>query len=408
MTILFVSNYFPPEVNAPANRLSEHARVWVQREREVEVLTAVPNFPEGRIYDGYRNRLTRETVDGIETLRVPMYVAPNQGTVRRTLSYLSFMISAAWFAGKVRRRPEVVVATSPQFFAALGGWQVARRFQVPFVLEIRDLWPDSIVAVGALPDSPLIRLFRRLERFVYRKADHIVVVTESFRDKLIADGVPPEKLSVVRNGVDLGSVQCPSSESLKTRRRELGLQDRFVASYVGTMGMAHRADVLLDAAERCVDENIVFVLAGAGAEVDRIRERGRDLSNVLVLPKLPRREALDIVALSDVSVVHLRRSPLFRTVIPSKMFEAMAMGTPVLLGVEGEAREILEEAGGGLAFEPEDPDALLRCIERLKANPELQIQLAAAGVRHVAQHFDRRVLAERYLEILDRVTHRWV
>ena len=402
MRILFVTNYFPPEVNAPATRVVEHGRVWAEEGHQVEVLTAVPHFPEGRIHAGYRNRLTREELDGVDVLRVPMYTAANRGTVRRTLSYLSFMLSSVLHGRRLRRRPDVVVATSPQFFAGLAGWWIARRLRVPFVLEVRDLWPDSIVAVGALPDSPVIRLFRRLERFLYERAAHIVVVTDAFQLKLQEKRVPAEKISVVKNGVDLEAVRTPSPERREELRRELGLEGRFVVSYVGTLGMAHRADVLLEAAERSPDPDVLFLLVGAGSEAEAIAERARALPNVRVLEKRPRNEALELVALSDASVVHLRRSPLFTTVIPSKMFEAMALGTPILLGVKGEAREILAKSGAGLPFEPENPDALLDRIRELRSDPELRSRLSRRGPPFVAEHFDRRVLARRYLEVLEK------
>lgn len=411
MNLLFVSNHYPPEVNAPATRLAEHTRVWAADGHGVDVLTAVPNFPEGKVYEGYRNRWTVEERGGATVHRVPVYLAPNRGTVRRGLAYLSFLVSAVGHARRIRSSPDVVVATSPQLLAGLAGWRVARRFGVRFVLEVRDLWPDSVVAVGALKDGPVVGLLRWLERFLYRRADHVVVVTDAFVEELVARGVPREKISVVKNGVDLSELPVPSTEERGRLRRELGLEDRFVASYVGTLGMAHRADVLLDAAELAAtseapaDDRLAFLLAGGGAQrdalVDRLRER--DPGNVLLLEKRPRERALELVAASDVSVVHLRASELFTTVIPSKMFEAMALGRPVVLGVDGEAREIVEASGAGSFVRPEDPEALLRAVRRLRDDPGLRTRQGAAGPAFVREHFDRRVLARRYTGILRAV-----
>ena len=203
-SVLFLSNYFPPEVNALASRTAEHARRWAEHGGDIQVLAGPPHFPEGRIYDGYRNRFVIERSDGVGILRVPMYVTANQGFVRRTLSYVSYMISAVWYAGRAPSRPGVVVASTPQFFAGLAGWLVSRRLRRPFVLEVRDLWPESIIAVGALRYGFLVRLLERLETFLYRSADHVVVVSPAFREHVESRGVPPQDITVLPNGVDSG------------------------------------------------------------------------------------------------------------------------------------------------------------------------------------------------------------
>lgn len=412
--ILFISNYFPPEVNAPATRTAEHTRIWSGGGTDVQVLTSAPNFPEGAVFDGFENRLTRDRDGGVEVLRVPMYISPNRGTVRRTLSYLSFMVSAAWHGPRRLRRPDVVVATSPQFFAAFAGWWVARAFRVPFVLEVRDLWPDSIVAVGAFEESLLIRFFRRLERWVYDKAHHIVVVTDSFVGDLEAKGIPSEKISVVKNGVDLEAFPIELLDSRDEVREKLGLSDRFVASYIGTLGMAHRADIILDAAELAAasddpeDRRLAFLLVGTGAQREEIEARLAEagLDNVVLLDKQPRAEALALLAASDVSLVHLRAAELFQTVIPSKIFEAMAFGRPIVLGVDGEARRIVEGAGAGRFAPPENPTEMLAAVRSLRDDASLWSDMSEAGRRLVATSYDRRQLAERYVAILQGVAAR--
>ncbi len=405
MRILFVSNNFPPEVNALATRLSEHGREWVRMGHEVEVVTDVPNFPEGEVYAGYENRLTRETVDGMSVTRVPMYVAENRGTVRRTLSYLSFMASAMLF-GRPERRPDVVVASSPQMFTAVAGLVLARRLGVPFVLEVRDLWPESIVAVGAMERNAIIRAFEALERYLYRAADHIVVVTDAFERALVEKGVPPGKISVLKNGMDLETFDQPlDEEALGRLRREYDLEGKFVASYIGTIGMAHRADILLEAARRCNDPDTVFLVVGTGAERERLAAAAQEAAspNFRLVPKQPKEMVPYFMALTDVSVVHLRRSPLFETVLPSKLFEAMGNGKPVVLGVEGEAKETLEAAEAGIAIPPEDADALAAAVAQLRQNPVQFGVLAENGRAYVRAHHDRRALAHRYAETLARV-----
>ena len=406
MRILFVSNYFPPEVNAPATRLYEHAIQWVKDGHQVEVLTSVPNFPEGEVYDGYTNAFMREEVEGIEVTRVPMYITPNEGTIKRTLSYISFMLSAWWYGRRRRAKPDVVVATSPQFFAVIGGYLIARREDVPYVMEVRDLWPESVVAVGAMERNAIIRFFERIERALYEKADHVVVVTNAFKRSIQEKGIAGEKISVVKNGADLDAWSEPLDEDrLAALRDRHGLRDRFVISYIGTVGMAHRVDVMLEAARMCDDPEVVFVVVGTGAEWDGLNAQQDELQldNVRLVGKVPKEEVPYFLEMTDASLVHLKASPLFKTVIPSKIFEAMVTRTPIILGVEGEAQEIVEEADAGICVPPEDAGAILDAVMQLKSNPKLYAQLASNGYSHVHQYYDREKLAGRYAALLQKI-----
>jgi len=405
MRLLFISNYFPPEVNAPATRLVEHARQWVADGHGVEVMTSVPNFPEGRIYEGYRNRYQEEIVDGIPVLRVPMYVAENKGMLKRTLSYISFMISCILYHRR-SRRADVVVATSPQFFAAIGGYVVARLKRAPFVLEVRDLWPDSVVAVGAARRSPIIRFFEKVEVFLYRRSDHIVVVTQAFKRHIVGKGIAEKKISILKNGFDMASLRKPlDADLLEEMRAEFSLEGRFVASYIGTIGMAHGVEILLEAARRCDDPEIVFTIVGTGAERARIEEMQRELQlpNVRLIEKQPKNRVPYLLALSDVSIVHLRDTPVFQTVIPSKIFEAMALKRPIVLGVRGESEEIIRKAGAGIPIQPENADELVEAVQRLKKDRELYDQMARAGYDYVHEYHDRCELARQYWTILEGV-----
>ncbi|MDX1545975.1 MAG: glycosyltransferase family 4 protein [Rhodothermales bacterium] len=408
MRILFISNNFPPEVNAPATRLYEHARQWVRDGHDVEVLTSAPNFPEGRVYDGYENRFTTGEVDRIKVTRVPTYIAPNKGILRRTLSYVTYMASARWYARRLQQKPDVVVATSPQFFAGIAGYLMSRYQRVPFVLEIRDLWPESIVAVGALKRNAVIRFFERLERFLYERAEHIVVVTNAFKRFIVDKGIRPDKITVLKNGADLETWGAPlEAAKVAALRRRHGLDGKFVVSYIGTIGMAHRADVLLEAARRCPDPDVVFMVVGTGAERAALeaRQAALGLPNFRLLGKVPKDEVRYLMALTDVSAVHLKASPLFKTVIPSKIFEAMASRTPIVLGVEGETKEILAEAGAGIPIEPENAGALVEAVLRLKREPALYARMAQSGYQHVHTHYDRSRLARRYAALLEQVAH---
>ncbi|MBN8281503.1 MAG: glycosyltransferase family 4 protein, partial [Gammaproteobacteria bacterium] len=341
MRILFLTHYFPPEVNAPASRTFEHCREWVRRGHEVHVLTGVPNHPAGRIYPGYRNRvLAHETVDGIRVHRVLTVPAANAGFLGRTANYFFYLLMATLVA-PLLPRVDVVISTSPQFFCGLAGYFASRLKRVPWVLEIRDLWPESIVAVGAMKESWATRFLAYLESFAYRKADAIVSVTDSFVAHISARG-GAGKVTVITNGVDL-EFYTPATDGARLAA-EFGVTNRFVAAYVGTHGMAHGLDAILRAAVRLRDEpGIAFLMAGDGAEREQlVKERDRlGLGNVFIVGQQSKDRMPGIWALTDVSLVLLRKRPTFESVIPSKIFEAMAMAKPIVLGVRGESQRIV-------------------------------------------------------------------
>lgn len=405
MRILFLTDNFPPEVNAPASRTFEHCRAWVQAGADVTVITGAPNFPTGRVFAGYRNRLIqREAVDGVKVVRVWTYMAPNSGVLRRTLDFLSFMI-AATVVGLFVRRPNVIVATSPQIFTACAGRALGAVLGVPFVFELRDLWPASIRAVGAIRNNRVIALLEQLELFLYRGAAAIVALTHAYRDNLVARGVRPERITVVRNGVDLARFSPrPRDPRLEA---ELGLAGKFVAGYIGTHGAAHALETLLEAAailQACEEASDVrLLLVGDGAARDTLvaRAAAMGLRNVLFVASAPRDEVARYWALLDVSITHLKRDPLFSTVVPSKLFESMAMGVPVLHGVAGESAALVESEGVGVMFPSEEPGALADAILTLAHDPErrhtLSIRCRAAAARH-----DRTRLALQMLEVLKR------
>jgi len=397
MHILFLSHYFPPEVNAPASRTYEHCKQWVRDGQEVTVVTCAPNHPRGKVYAGYRNRLfQREERDGIHIVRLWTYVTPNEGFIRRTLGYVSFMLASIVVAPWLKKA-DVIVTTSPQFFNGLAGYFVSRLKRTPWVLEIRDLWPESIVAVGALTNRFAIRLLSRIELFAYRKADRIVVVTDAFKRYIVAKGIAPRKIEVITNGVDLTLFR--QSDGANAVARELALEGKFVASYFGTHGMAHRLETVLHAAEELRGyDDIVFLLVGDGAERDRLvalRDE-MQLTNVVMLGQQPKQRMPDLWDLSAVSLALLKKSELFKTVIPSKIFESLAMETPVILGVEGESAEIIRAAAAGFCIEPENSSELAARVLELYRNPKLVARLGANGRRHVEEHYDRMVLARRY------------
>ena len=406
MHILFLTDNFPPEVNAPASRTFEHCREWVRVGHRVTVITGAPNFPKGKVFTGYRNRLwQRETMEGIQVVRVWTYITANEGFARRTLDYLSFMVTG-FLASLIQSRPDVIVGTSPQFFTNCAAWMLSVFRWRPFVFELRDLWPESIKTVGAMKDSVLLRLLERLELFLYRRALAVVAVTESFRRNLVSRGIDPNKIAVVLNGVDLSRFH-PLARDPELAER-FGLTGKFVLGYIGTHGMAHALETILEAALRIRElpegANVRFVLLGDGARKQALKETAERmrLDNVVFLDTVPKADVPRYWSLLDVSIIHLKKRSEFTKVIPSKLFECMGMGIPVLHGVAGESADIVEREGVGLVFEPENVDALCERLLRLKRDHALYGQMKVQSLKATSR-YDRIAQARKMLAVLERV-----
>jgi glycosyltransferase involved in cell wall biosynthesis len=409
MHILFLSDNFPPEVNAPASRTFEHCCEWVKAGHQVTVITCAPNFPRGEVFGGYRNRLWQtEEMSGIRVIRVWTYITANEGFLKRILDYMSFMLSA-FLAALFVRKVDVVVGTSPQFFTAVAAFITSLLKRRPWIFELRDIWPESIRTVGAMRSSRVLDLLEKLELFLYRRADAIVAVTHAFRDNLIARGIDGGKIFVVTNGVDTS--RFAPREKDPELVAKLGLQGKFVAGYIGTHGMAHALETILDAAREIRAEadgdRFRFLFLGGGSNkaalVARAAEDGLD--NVIFVDTVPKDEVVRYWSLLDTSIIHLRRSPLFETVIPSKLFECMGMGIPVLHGVRGESAMIATQEQVGLTFEPEDAVDLCRALRVLVSEPETLQRLRDSGPL-AAIKYDRLVLAQNMLTIIEGVTRK--
>lgn len=403
MRILALSHYYPPEVNAPASRLSEHARVWREAGHEVTVVTCAPNHPAGTLYPGYRNRLWQEEIiDGIRVIRLWTWLAANEGFLPRIANYVSYLLSVLVWMWRLPRA-DVVMSTSPQFFCGLAGWFLKRKHR-PWVLEIRDLWPESIVTVGAMKRGFAIRLLERIEAFAYRHADLVVSVTDGFVPHIRARR-PNGPIAVIKNGVDLSHFAA-DPEAADAVRAEHGLTGKFVASYVGTHGMAHGLDTVIAAAERLAHRaDIAILMVGGGSDRERIRalRDRRSLANIVMLDQLPKATMPAVWGASDAALVLLKRVDTFETVIPSKMFEAMALGVPMVLGVEGEAKALMEAGGAGIAITPEDDAELAAAIERLADDRTLGRTIGASSRSYVRDHFDREALARAYLAEFEKL-----
>jgi len=403
MKIQFMSENFPPESNAAATRVYERACYWVKWGHQVTVITSAPNFPEGKLFPGYENKWKQaEIMSGIRVVRVKTYIAANQDIVHRTFDFLSFMVTG-FFAALKEERPDIIAATSPQFFTAVAGWAASAVRGLPFVFELGDLWPASIAAVGAMKRRLALKLLEKLELFLYQRSTHIAALTNSFKENLVERGINKNKITVVINGVDLaryGPRDCDMDLS-----KEWGLENKFVVGYIGTHGMAHALSNVLNAA-KSIQENdtICFLLAGAGAERASLMEdaKRRLINNVVFMPRQPKEMMPAIWSLCDVALVHLKNSPVFAGVIPSKIFEAEAMGLPILLAApEGEASNIVLNDKAGLHIAAEDPAALADSISQLASNKSALRTFAAAALKAAPSH-SRETQAHELLNVFKK------
>lgn len=411
MKILFFCHYFPPEVNAPASRTYEHAVRWVKAGHEVTVVTCVPNCPDGVVFDGYRNRLRSQTeiIDGIRVIRVWTWIAPNKGTIGRILNYLSYMVSSVWSAWWLPR-PDVEVSTSPQFFCGWAGVWYHWLTRVPFVVEIRDIWPESISAVGAMKKGLATRFLEWMERRMYLSADQIVTVGHGYREQIAAKVPVGDRIHVVMNGVDTDVfTPRPTDEEFLAK---WGLSGKFVCSYAGTIGMAHGLEVVIRAAQLLKNQgrrDIAFLIVGDGARREELQRLATDqgVDDLIVWTGRMSRDLMPtVLASSDACLVHLRKTELFETVVPSKIFETMAMGRPIIMGVRGESRQIVMDAGAAIEMEPESETDLVNALTRLADTPELRSRLSSSARDYVTTHYHRDRQAARMLEVFQQATHR--
>lgn len=407
MNILFLSDNFPPEKTAAASRVYERACYWVKWGHSVTVITCAPNFPEGSVYPGYRNRWYQtELRSGIRVVRVKTIITKNEGFLLRILDFLSYMVMA-FIAGLFQPKPDVVAATSPQFFAAVGAWALSFVRRVPFVFEVSDLWPRAVVDIGMIKPNQIFRWLERLELFLYRRSAAVIALTTAFKEDLVDRGVPNEKVHVILNGVDLARFEPRNKNAALAR--QWGLSDAdFVVGYIGTLGMAHALESVLDAVEIMQDLGVRLLLVGTGAAQEDLVARAsrRNLKGVVFVPPHPKERMPDFWSLCDVALVHLKNIPLHRTVIPSKIFEAMAMGLPILLGCPaGEASKIIDDDECGVCVPAEDPKALAAAVLLLKGNAEWQRQLAANSLRAARLH-TREAQARRTVDVLELASSR--
>ena len=399
MKILFISDNFPPEVNAPATRGYEHIQEWIKDDNvEVTVLTCVPNFPHGKAYRGYKNRFyQKENINGIKVIRVWSYMTLNSGFVKRILDYSSFAMMA--FVIGLFQKTDIIVATSPQFFTTWTAWGLHKIKRKPWIFELRDIWPESIQSVGAIKHKRILDTLEKIELGLYKSSDKVIAVTESFKSNLIGRGIDANKIEIVTNGsnIELFSPKAKDKKLLKS----LNLEDKFIIGYIGTHGLAHSLDFVVKSISKVDDPSIHFLFIGNGAMKEVIVKLAKDLGlqNITFLDSISKDLVPKYLSIIDVSLAPLKKSDTFKSVIPSKIFEASAMQKPTLLGVEGESEKIIKKYNVGLCYEPENEKDFISKLYILKNNQDLYQSMEKGCISLVA-NYDRKRLAIKMLNII--------
>jgi len=398
--ILILTQYYPPE---PIPKPSELARGLSERGHTVEIITGLPNYPTGRLYPGTSVRLWKhDSLDGVRVLRLPLFPDHSRSALRRSLNYGSFALSAALLGSVLGGPADVMFVEHPPLTIGVAAWILGRVLRVPFLYAVNDLWPESVEATGMLRSRCLLGSIGRLERFVYRRAGAIAVISPGVKANLVGKGVPPDKVHVIPHWADETLYRPVIPDPALAG--ELGIGGRFNVVFAGQLGLAQALDVVIEAADELSDlADVQFVLVGDGTDSDRLRQAAyaRGLANVRFIGHQPAERMPQIFAISDVLLVHLRNDPLFRITIPSKTMAYMACGRPLLMAVEGDAAELVRTTGAGVTCGSENAKDLAEAVRRLRAMSCAERErMGRAGREAFLASFSRRVLLDRYETLL--------
>ncbi len=406
MRILYLSQYFPPEAGATQARSYEMAKTWVDLGHQVTMLTEFPNHPSGIIPPSYRGKVyERDILDGIDVLRVWIKASPEKSFSNRMLFYLTYMVNAS-LAGLLfsHGKYDFVYATSPPLFVGGAALTLSYLRRTPLVFEVRDLWPASAVALGELTNSTAISLATHLEEACYHRAVQTVVVTEGIYAHLIQRGIQASRLYLIPNGtnLDLFSFDSIGRERI---RRELGLEEKFIAIYAGILGVAQGLETVIETARLLISNpNIHILLIGDGpkkTELHSLADSYR-LPNLTLLPEKPREQIPAYLSAADVAIVPLKKAEVFKGVLPSKLFDAWACERPVVLSIDGEARALVEAVHGGIYIPPEEPYKMAEAIITMLANPSERQVMGKNGLSFTQKNHSRAVLAKKLITHLEQ------
>lgn len=406
MRILYLSQYFHPEAGATQARAYEMAVKWIQMGHKVTMLTEFPNHPSGIIPPSYRGKLfERINLDGIDVLRVWVKASPVKNFINRILFYLTYMINAI-IAGLILipGKYDFIYATSPPLFVGGAALVLSRLKRIPMFFEVRDLWPETAVAIGELSNPQSISVATKLEEMCYQKAIQVVVVTNGMYDRLIQRGVSPHKLIIVPNGANIEMFTFKPTERNRIRT-ELALESKFIAIYAGIHGLAQGLETIVQTAHLLSETpNIHFILIGDGPKKADIHAlvNSYKLSNLTMLPEKPRELIPDYLSAADVALVPLIKQEIFNSTLPSKLFDAWACKRPVILSIDGEARAVVETVKGGIFIPPEDPVRMVEALTYLMNSPAERQSMGENGLAYTRQYHSRAELAEKLIVHLEK------
>ena len=400
MRILFLTDNFPPETNAPATRTYEHCLKWTNMGYKVTIITCFPNFPKGKVFEGYSNKLyQKENIDGIRVIRVWSYISENNGFIKRIIDYMSYALTSFLFGIFVKT--DLIIATSPQFFTAISGTLLSFFKRRPWVMEVRDLWPDSIAAVGSMnKSSKQFKILKKIEHHLYLSASKIIVVTDSFKKYLIEEHqIKQEKIGVFKNGILISKFNKADPKQVISLKKSLCLENKIIISYIGTHGLAHGLKFVLDSISKISNPELHFLFIGDGSEKQNLIEYSKNLNskNFTFLDSVTKSEIPLYIDISDYSLVNLMKSDEFKNVIPSKIFENIAMYKPILLGVEGESKQLIENYQVGVCFEPENEKSFIDVVFNIQ---KLDKKSFIINCNNMLTDFDRNNIAKDIIKFI--------
>ncbi|MBI2637971.1 glycosyltransferase family 4 protein [Candidatus Peregrinibacteria bacterium] len=403
MRILFISQFYPPEIGAASNRIGYFAKFLAKAGHEVSVLTSAPNYPEGKVYEGYKNRWTVQKDNGVTIYRTRIFLSTQKKTLARLAHYLSFIIASVIAKRKIPK-PDFVVATSPPLFVGFIGVIFKKLWRsVRFILDIRDIWPESVESVGAVRSKILLRQGEKLARYIYRRADHITVTSPGIKKLIIHHSsfvIPP--ITILPNGAELDLFRPDISGDHV--RRMWNIENKFVVLYTGNLGLAQAPEIFIKTAALLKEQHdIVFLIVGAGVLFQKLQNEAtqKNLTNIIFTGARPRSEMPTFIASANVCVIPYKKADTFRNTFPSKMFDYMAGAKPIIINLKGEASELMEKAGCGLTAEEENAKDLAEKILLLKKNPAEADRLGTSGRAFVEKNYCREKIAEDLEKLLN-------
>lgn len=403
MNILILAHFYPPEMGGAAARLSGMAK-WLQRYgNQVTVITGIPNYPQGSIYPGYKNKfLQYSQSDGVTVIRTRSFCSTRKSALLRILNYLNFMFLSIIAGIKNHGNYDIVLASSPPLFIGISGWVLAKIYHIPLIFDIRDLWPDIAVETGEFSAKSLIvRLGRIVADFIHRNSDRLTPVTESKQEKLIGQGISEDKISVIHNGIDLDFI---SADQQVTAIDELRQNGKIVFIYAGLIGIAQGLEIVINSAFKLQhNQNLHFVIIGDGFHKKHLMQLAEsyNLTNITFLPSQSRKSIPSFLKQSDVALIPLANSNI-SDAIPSKLMEAWGCQLPVILIADGEAKKLVEDANGGVTLLPGQADQLVDVIKELSSNKQKRMELGRKGYDYIINSYTREALTKRMDNLLQQ------